>query len=218
MEFLKEFFYNVFHGNIRELVSTVGYLGLFIIIFCETGILAGFFFPGDSLLVVAGLFASQGHLDITLLCLLMIPAAVIGDAAGYWIGLKTGPKLFNKEQSFFFRKDYLIKTHDFYEKYGGITIVLARFMPIIRTFAPTVAGIAQMKYWDFFKFNVLGGAGWVISMLFVGYFLGNLIPNIDKHIEFVIVIVVFISILPIIIKYISVKIKAYRKFRSEREI
>ena len=186
-----------------------------IIIFSETGILIGFFFPGDSLLVVSGIFASQGSLDMLILNLLLIPAAVIGDSVGYWIGHKAGPKLFNREQSFFFRRDYLIKTHNFYEKYGGITIVLARFMPIIRTFAPTVAGIAEMKYWDFFKYNVFGGIGWVISMTCIGYFLGNIIPNVDKHIEYIIAIVVFISILPAIIKFISAKIKSKKPEESE---
>ncbi len=215
IEFLKEFFTNVIHGDVRAIVQAVGYVGMVIIIFSETGILIGFFFPGDSLLVVSGIFASQGSLDMLVLNLLLIPAAVIGDSVGYWIGHKAGPKLFNKEQSFFFRRDYLIKTHNFYEKYGGITIILARFMPIIRTFAPTVAGIAEMKYWDFFKYNVFGGIGWVISMTCIGYFLGNIIPNVDKHIEYIIAIVVFISILPGIIKFISAKIKSKKPEESE---
>lgn len=215
IEFLKEFFVNVIHGDVRAIVQAVGYVGMVIIIFSETGILIGFFFPGDSLLVVSGIFASQGSLDMLVLNLLLIPAAVIGDSVGYWIGHKAGPKLFNKEQSFFFRKDYLIKTHNFYEKYGGITIILARFMPIIRTFAPTVAGIAEMKYWDFFKYNVFGGIGWIISMTSIGYFLGNVIPNVDKHIEYIIAIVVFISILPAIIKFISAKIKSKKPEESE---
>lgn len=205
MEFIKDFFEQIY--DVRGLVQTVGYIGLVIIIFSETGLLAGFFLPGDSLLVTAGLFAAKGDMNILLLNLLLIPAAVIGDAVGYWIGHKAGPHLFNKEQSFFFRKDYLIKTHDFYEKYGGITIILARFMPIIRTFAPTVAGIAQMKYFDFFKYNVFGGILWVSGMTMLGYFLGNAIPDIDRHIEKVIVIIVFLSISPAIYKYISHKIK-----------
>lgn len=178
---------------------------MFAIIFSETGLLAGFFLPGDSLLVTAGLFAATGDLNIFFLNLILIPAAVLGDAVGYWIGHKAGPKLFKKEQSFLFRKDYLIKTHNFYEKYGGITIILARFMPIIRTFAPTVAGIAQMKYVKFFQYNVWGGIGWVLSMTLIGFFLGRLIPDIDKHIEKVIVIVVFLSISPAIYKYIKHK-------------
>jgi membrane-associated protein len=198
--------------DVKTLIHTVGYIGLIIIIFSETGLLAGFFLPGDSLLVTAGLFAATGELDIVLLNLMLIPAAVIGDAVGYWIGHKSGPHLFKKEQSLLFRKDYLIKTQEFYNKYGGITIILARFIPIIRTFAPTVAGIAQMKYIDFFKYNVVGGALWVLSMTLLGYLLGNTIPNIDKHIEKVIVIIVFLSILPIIYKFVSAK----RKKKKEK--
>lgn len=193
--------------DVKTLIHTVGYIGLVIIIFSETGLLAGFFLPGDSLLVTAGLFAATGELDIVLLNLMLIPAAVIGDAVGYWIGYKSGPHLFKREQSLLFRKDYLIKTQEFYNKYGGITIILARFIPIIRTFAPTVAGIAQMKYIDFFKFNVVGGALWILGMTLLGYLLGNTIPNIDKHIEKVIVIIVFLSILPIIYKFVSAKMK-----------
>lgn len=197
-----------------SLIKSVGYVGLFAIIFSETGLLAGFFLPGDSLLVSAGLLAAtpvtpgaeEYYLNIVLLNVILIPAAIIGDAVGYWIGHKAGPKLFTKEQSLLFRKDYLVKTHEFYEKYGGITIVLARFMPIIRTFAPTVAGIAQMSYRKFFKYNVFGGIFWVMSMTFIGYFLGKSIPDIHKHIEKVIIIVVFLSILPAIIKYIKVKV------------
>lgn len=209
MEWIKEFFDYIY--DVQNLIRTVGYIGLFGIIFAETGLLAGFFLPGDSLLVTAGLFAAKGDLNIYFLNLLLIPAAVIGDAVGYWIGHKSGPLLFKKEQSFFFRKDYLIKTKNFYDKYGGITIVLARFMPIIRTFAPTVAGIAQMRYIDFFKYNVFGGILWVLSMTLTGYFLGSVIPNIEKHIEKVIVIVVLLSISPAIYKYISYKIKNRKK-------
>lgn len=191
--------------DVKALVMWAGYIGMFAIIFSETGLLAGFFLPGDSLLVTAGLFAATGDLNIFYLNLIIIPAAVLGDAVGYWIGHKAGPMLFKREQSFFFRKDYLVKTHNFYEKYGGITIILARFMPIIRTFAPTVAGIAQMKYIKFFQFNVWGGIGWVLSMTLIGYFLGRVIPDIDKHIEKVIVIVVFLSISPAIYKYLKHK-------------
>jgi len=205
METLKDFFTQLY--DVKTLIHTVGYLGLVIIIFAETGLLAGFFLPGDSLLVTAGLFASTGELDIILLNAILIPAAVIGDAVGYWIGHKSGPHLFKKEQSLLFRKDYLIKTHEFYEKYGGITIIIARFIPIIRTFAPTVAGIAQMKYIDFFRYNIIGGALWILSMSLLGYLLGNTIPNIEKHIEKVIVIIVFLSILPIIYKFLSAKFK-----------
>jgi membrane-associated protein len=201
LEFIKELLESIY--DVKGLIMWGGYVGLFIIIFAETGLLAGFFLPGDSLLVTAGLFAATGDLNIYYLNLLLIPAAVLGDATGYWIGKKAGPRLFKKEQSLLFRKDYLIKTHEFYEKYGGVTIIIARFMPIIRTFAPTVAGIAQMTYSKFFHYNVWGGIGWVMSMTLLGYFLGKSIPDIDKHIEKVIVIIVFLSILPMIIKFIK---------------
>ncbi|MBZ0203896.1 MAG: VTT domain-containing protein [Ignavibacteria bacterium] len=181
-----------------------------IIIFSETGLLAGFFLPGDSLLVTAGLFAAtpdpvtgQPLLNIWYLNLLLIPCAVIGDATGYWIGSKAGPRLFKKEKSFFFRKDYLIKTQNFYDKHGGVTIIIARFMPIIRTFAPTVAGIAKMHYLKFAQYNVVGGFAWVLSMTLMGFYLGRLVPGIENHIEKVIIIIVFLSILPGIIKYIK---------------
>jgi membrane-associated protein len=183
-----------------------GYVGLFAIIFAETGLLVGFFFPGDSLLVTAGLFASTGDLNIFFLNLLLIPAAVLGNSAGYWIGHKSGPRLFKKEQSFFFRKDYLIKTKEFYDKHGGSTIVITRFMPFFRTFAPIVAGIGEMKYSRFLNCNIFSAVLWVLSMTLIGYFLGRTIPNIDKHIEKVIVIIVFLSLLPAAIKYLRHKL------------
>jgi membrane-associated protein len=193
-----------------------------VIIFAETGLLAGFFLPGDSLLVTAGLFAAtpnpatgETYLNIWYLNLLLIPCAIIGDATGYWIGHKAGPRLFKKEQSFFFRKDYLIKTQQFYQKHGGITIVIARFMPIIRTFAPTVAGIAQMQYLKFAQYNVFGGFLWVISMTLIGYYLGRLIQGIENHIDKVIIIVVFLSILPGIIKFLKHKMQK-RKVSTEK--
>ena len=183
-----------------------GYIGLFAIIFAETGLLIGFFFPGDSLLVTAGLFASTGVWgNIFYINLLLIPAAILGNSAGYWIGYKSGPKLFNKEQSFFFRKDYLIKTKEFYDKHGGSTIIITRFMPFFRTFAPIVAGIGQMKYSRFLNYNIFSGIMWVLSMTLIGYFLGSTIPGIDKHIEKVIAIIVFLSLLPALIKYLRHK-------------
>lgn len=212
METLKEIFDTIY--DVKSLVMWAGYLGMAIIIFSETGLLAGFFLPGDSLLVTAGLFAAtvnpatgEPYLNIWLLNIILIPCAIIGDAVGYWIGSKTGPRLFKKEQSFLFRKDYLIKTKEFYDRHGGVTIVIARFMPIIRTFAPTVAGIAQMKYLKFAQYNVVGGFLWIISMTLTGYYLGRLIPGIENHIDKVIIIVVFLSILPGIIKYIQHKIQ-----------
>lgn len=189
--------------TLEEIVIWGGYIGLFCIIYAETGLLIGFFLPGDSLLVTAGLFASRGQLDIVLLNVILCIAAVTGDATGYYIGLKAGHALYNRPQSRWFRRDHLIKTHEFYEKYGGITIVLARFMPFARTFAPVVAGIGEMTYRRFALFNVAGGIGWVTSMTLTGYFLGRVIPGIEHNIEYVIAVVIFISILPLIIKYLQ---------------
>jgi membrane-associated protein len=182
-----------------------GYVGLFAIIFAETGLLVGFFFPGDSLLVSAGLFASTGDLNIFFLNLLLIPAAILGNSVGYWIGYKSGPKLFKREQSLLFRKDYLIKTKEFYDKHGGSTIIITRFMPFFRTFAPIVAGIGQMKYSKFTNYNIISAIMWIMSMTLIGFFLGRSIPNIDKHIDKVIIIIVFLSLLPAIIKYLKHK-------------
>jgi membrane-associated protein len=189
--------------SLEEIVIWGGYIGLFIIVYAETGLLIGFFLPGDSLLVTAGLFAARGQMDIVLLNVILCIAAVTGDATGYYIGLKAGHALYNRPQSRWFRRDHLMKTHEFYEKYGGITIVLARFMPFARTFAPVVAGIGEMTYRRFALFNVAGGIGWVASMTLTGYFLGRVIPGIEHNIEYVIAIVVFISILPLIYKYLQ---------------
>jgi membrane-associated protein len=197
--------------TLEEIIVWGGYIGLFAIVYAETGLLIGFFLPGDSLLVTAGLFAARGQLDIALLNVLLSVAAVTGDATGYYIGLKAGHALYNRPQSRWFRRDHLIKTREFYEKYGGITIVLARFMPFARTFAPVVAGVAEMTYRRFAVFNIAGGIGWVASMTLTGYFLGRSIPGIERHIEYVIAIVIFISILPLIVKYIQHR---FRKSRS----
>jgi membrane-associated protein len=200
--------------TLDEIIVWGGYVGLFIIIFSETGLLIGFFLPGDSLLVTAGLFAAgvkEGvQLDIVWLNLLLIIAAVSGDAVGYTIGLRAGHRLYNRPQSRWFRRDHLVKTKEFYDKYGGITIIMARFMPFARTFAPVVAGVAEMKYRKFAVFNITGGIGWITSMTFIGYFLGRTIPGIEKHIEYVIAIVVFVSILPMLIKYAQHRLKARR--------
>ncbi|MFN0159413.1 MAG: DedA family protein [Bacteroidota bacterium] len=193
--------------TLEEIVLWGGYIGLFAIIFAETGLLIGFFLPGDSLLVTAGLLASQGFLDITWLNILLCIAAITGDAVGYYIGLRAGHSLFNRPESRFFKRSHLLKTKEFYDKYGGITIVLARFMPFARTFAPVVAGIAEMKYRRFAMFNIFGGIGWITSMTLLGYFLGRSIPGIEKKIEYVIAVVIFLSILPLIIKYLQHKFK-----------
>ena len=189
----------------KALVMWAGYVGLILIIFAETGLLVGFFFPGDSLLVTAGLLASIGDFNIIYLNLFLIPAAILGNSAGYWIGYKSGPKLFKREQSLLFRKDYLIKTQQFYEKHGGFTIFISRFMPFFRTFAPIVAGIGKMKYSKFLYFNIVSAIAWVVSMTLIGFYLGRVIPDVDKHIEKVIVVIVFLSLLPALIKYLKHK-------------
>ena len=194
----------------RALVQAAGYVGLTAIIFTETGLLIGFFLPGDSLLVTAGLLASQPEfgLNVWVMGVILSIAAVAGDTVGYHIGKVSGPRIFSREDSLFFHKKHLIRAQEFYERHGGKTIVLARFMPIIRTFAPVVAGVAEMRYRDFISYNVFGGILWVWSMLFTGYFLGRLVPGIDRHIEKIIILVIFLSILPGIIAWIREKRRA----------
>jgi membrane-associated protein len=194
--------------TLREIVIWGGYVGLFAIIFSETGLLVGFFLPGDSLLVTAGLYAAAtGQLNIVYLVPILIIAAVCGNTTGYLIGLRAGQALYNRPQSRFFRRDHLLKTKEFYEKYGGITIIMAQFMPFARTFAPVVAGIGEMKYRRFISFNIIGAIFWVSSMTLIGYFLGQLIPGIENKIEYVIIAVVLISISPILFKYLQHKMK-----------
>jgi len=164
-------------------------------VFLETGAMI-FFLPGDSLLVVAVLYAAKGELSLLLLNLLLIPAAILGDALSYHIGKKSGPRLFNRPRSRFFRPEHLKAAHEYYERHGGKTIVIARFMPIFRTFVPVAAGIAGMGYRRFARFNILGGVLWVLSMTLTGYLLGSVVPDIDRHIEKVIILVVFLSVLP----------------------
>lgn len=188
--------------NVPELIRIGGLAGLILIVFAETGLMVGFFLPGDSLLVTAGLFAARGDFDIVWLNLALIAAAVLGDATGYWIGHRAGRALYSRPNSFFFRREHLIRTHAFYEKHGGKTIVIARFVPIIRTFAPVVAGTAAMTYRRFAIYNVMGGIGWVTSMTLTGYFLARVIPDVDKHLHLVVACVIFLSLLPGIVAWL----------------
>ena len=153
--------------------------------------------------MTAGLVASQGKLDIRLLTVLLTAAAVAGDSVGYALGYFAGPKIFRKEDSFFFRKQHLKRTHDFFEKYGGKTIILARFVPIVRTFAPTVAGVGRMTYRRFLSYNVIGGVLWVASMLFIGYGLGRTVPGIEKNLHWVLAAVIVISFLPLVNEWLQ---------------
>ena len=191
--------------SLEELVTWGGYLGLFAIIFTETGLFVGFLLPGDSLLVTAGLLIANGSvpLDLNLLIVLLSVAAITGDTVGYWIGAKAGHALYNRPNSRWFRQDHLIKTREFYEKYGGMTIVMARFIPFARTFAPVVAGIAGMKYSRFILYNVAGGIGWIVSMTLLGYYLGVTFPGIQKNVEYVIIGIIVLSLLPLIIKFLK---------------
>ena len=197
MEVLQHFFSNLYRFD--ELIRWGGYLVIVIIVFIETGLLAGFFLPGDSLLVTAGLLAGADNiLNIWILNLVVSSAAIAGDTTGYWIGYHVGRRIFNREDSFFFHKDHLVRTQKFYEKYGAKTIVLARFVPIVRTFAPTVAGVGRMAYQRFLAYNVLGGIGWSFCMTLAGYFLGRSVPHIEKQIHWVILIVIVLSFVPIL--------------------
>jgi membrane-associated protein len=178
-----------------QAIAWAGYPGMALIIFLETGALVAFL-PGDSLLVVAGTYAAKGDLNLLYLNLLLIPCAIIGDATSYIIGKRMGSSLFNKPKSRFFNPDHLKAAAAFYETHGGKAIIVARFMPLVRTFVPVVAGMASMPYRRFATFNVVGGAAWVFSMTVIGYFIGQLIPDIGKHIEKVIIVVVSLSIAP----------------------
>jgi membrane-associated protein len=184
--------------DVETLVRVGGLAAMTAIVFSETGLLIGFFLPGDSLLVTAGVFAAAGKLNVWHLIGVLSIAAIAGDTVGYWFGRRVGPALFKRPKSLLFNPAHLRRAHDFYEKHGGKTIIIARFMPIIRTFAPIVAGMGGMNYRRFVSFNVFGGIFWVASMTGIGYFLGR-IPGVRENIEIVIVVVIFLSILPGII-------------------
>ena len=208
MGWLWDLFHRIY--DVEALVRVGGLMALIAIVFVETGLFVGFFLPGDSLLVAAGLFAASGSLDLWSLLIFASLAAIIGDTVGYTIGAKTGPRIFTRDDSLLFNKKHLISTKEFYDRWGGITIILARFMPIVRTFAPLVAGVGCMEYRRFVFYNVMGGVGWVVSMTFIGYFLGMAVPNIDQHIHIVIAVVIFLSLLPGIIKFARAKWKVHR--------
>jgi membrane-associated protein len=191
---------SIFHINIMELARSAGYIGLFLIVFAESGVFFGFFLPGWSMLFTAGLLASQGVFNIYYLVFILGLAAVLGDNVGYWSGKKVGNKIFVKEDSLFFNKKYLKQTEDYYAKYGAFTVVLARLVPIVRTFAPILAGVGKMDYKKFLFFNIIGALIWAVGGALLGYFLGSLIPNIDKYLTPIILLIVFLSVLPILFK------------------
>lgn len=187
----------MFH-QIVPLLETVGYFGMFAMVFAETGLLVGFFFPGDTLLFTAGLLASQGYFNIFILTAGAFLAAVLGDSVGYWIGKKIGPKIFTREDSFFFKHEYIARTQHFFDKHGKKTIVLARFLPIVRTFAPVLAGVGSMEYRSFLFYNVFGAAAWCALVPLLGYFLGNKIPNVDHYLLPIVATIFLISFIPLI--------------------
>ena len=188
------FFDNIY--NVPVLIRTVGPYGLMAVVFAETGMLVGFFLPGDSLLITAGLFAARGDLNIRFLIPSLILAAIVGNATGYAIGKRTGKTLYSRPDSLLFRREHLRMTHAYYEKHGGKTIILAQFIPILRTFAPVVAGVGEMGYMRFATYNVVGAIAWVASMTLGGYVLGNVVPNIEQRIHYVVFAVIAVSLIP----------------------
>jgi len=207
VEFLSKIIDFIIHldTHLSDLIQTYGlwtYLILFVVIFCETGLVVTPFLPGDSLIFAAGTFAARGDLKVGWLFLVLAAAAVIGDTVNYWIGKIIGPKIFHKEKTRFFKKEYLDRTHEFYEKYGAETIIIARFVPIIRTFAPFVAGIGRMSYLKFISYNVIGGVGWVATFTFGGYFFGN-IPFVKNNFSIVIIAIILISLIPAVVEFLK---------------
>jgi membrane-associated protein len=194
VNFIQDFFGTVY--NVPELIRFGGLVGMIVIVFAETGLLVGFFLPGDSLLVTAGLFAARGDFNIVTLDLCLMAAAIAGNATGYWIGKRTGKALYSRPDSLLFRREHLHMTHEYYERHGGKTIVIAQFIPILRTFAPVVAGVAEMGYRRFATYNVVGAIFWIASMTILGYTLGSLIPNLEQRIHIVVAVVIAISLMP----------------------
>jgi len=203
---------DVYLGDIISQYGTLTYLLIFFIIFIETGLVVTPFLPGDSLLFAAGTFAALGALDVKILVLLLVVAAILGDTANYWIGHYIGPRAFSGEVRFL-KKEYLERTHEFYERHGGKTIILARFIPIIRTFAPFVAGIGEMTYSHFITYNVVGGIAWVALFTFGGYFFGTL-PIVKENFSLVVMAIIFISVLPGVFEYIKERLRISRQTES----
>jgi membrane-associated protein len=197
-----------------QFLSTVvtgwlGYAMLFLIVFAETGLLVGFIFPGDSLLFTVGVVAGAGKLDISVILIVLMVASILGDQSGYFLGYRTGPKIFSRPDSRFFKQEYVRQTQAFYERHGGKTLIYAKFVPIVRTFAPFMAGVGRMKYVRFLSFNIFGGIGWVLSMTLLGYYLGG-ITIVRQHFEKFVIGIIILSVLPMIIH----GIKARREARA----
>jgi len=197
LESLRQLLHSIY--DVEGLVRAGGPLLVCMVVFVETGLFVGFFLPGDSLLVTAGVFAAAGSIPLRWLLIPVMLCAIVGDQLGYWIGRGMGASLYKREDSFFFRRSHLQRAHDFYEKYGGKTVILARFVPIVRTFCPPVAGAAGMPYSRYLTYDILGGIVWVGSMILGGYALGRSIPNIGQKIHYVIAVVIVLSLLPAVI-------------------
>ena len=201
-----QFFHALFSPEgLRELISSGGWPLICIVVFIETGFFVGFFLPGDSLLVTAGILSAGGLIPLKWLLAPVMLCAIVGDQIGYWIGRSAGAALYRREDSLFFRKSHLQRAHDFYEKYGGRAVILARFVPIVRTFCPPVAGAAKMPYSRYLAFDIFGGIFWVGTMILGSYFLGHMIPNIAQRIHYVIAVVILLSILPVIISFLRAR-------------
>ena len=208
-----DFLYGILTGayTLDALIQWGGYVLLVAIVFTETGLLVGCFLPGDSLLITAGLLASAGHLNIWWINLLLMAAAIVGDSTGYAIGARLGPRIFTREKSLLFNPKHVERTQRFYEKYGAKTIVIARFVPIIRTFAPMLAGVGAMKYRRFLTYNVAGGIGWVASMSWAGKLAGDFFPNIIHYMHVVVPVIIVLSCVPIAVEIYRERRKAARQ-------
>jgi membrane-associated protein len=187
------------HLDLEGLIKATGYIGVGLIIFAESGLLVGIFLPGDSLLFTAGFLASQGYLNIAILIAVSVVAAITGDSTGYYLGQKFGPRIFKRKQSVFFDREHLRRAEEFYKKHGKKTIILARFTPIVRTLAPILAGVGSMHYRTFLAYNIIGGVLWGAGITVLGYFLGSVIPNVDKYLLPIIALIILLSLLPTII-------------------
>lgn len=190
---------DIFHSGLTELIQTIGYIGIFFMVFAESGLFFGFFLPGDSLLFTAGFLASQNIFDIKILVPLMVIGAISGDSVGFWMGGKFAKWMMSRRESFFFKKEYIERANKFYEKHGGKALILARFVPAVRTFVPIVAGMADMEYKKFISYNVFGGLLWGAGMTLLGYYLGAAIPDVEKYLLPIILVIVIASVLPGII-------------------
>ena len=198
---------SIFNIDLPILIKTIGYLGVFCIIFAESGLFFGFFLPGDTLLFTAGLLASQGYFNIALLVLLIVLAAILGDQIGYFFGKKVGPKIFTRDESFYFKKRYITDAENFYKKQGKKTIILARFIPVIRTFVPILAGVGKMHYRTFVTYNIMGGLLWGAGITLSGYFLGQKIPGIDRYLIPILLLIIFVPMLPTFFSFVYRQIK-----------